>query len=169
MNSEYSIRTVAVEGPASSQAAGQLNLRGSLDMQSIAEFTSALDALIENGKSRIVIDFGVVDFIASPVVGTLMSARRRLRKLGGDLALASLSEPLAEKLSLMGVDRVFRFYPTPKSAFEDFNDRDNAETVTMQLPSRPEFVTALRHTISALLKQKGYEPKTVFRIETIAD
>jgi anti-sigma regulatory factor (Ser/Thr protein kinase) len=98
-----------------------------------------------------------------------MSARRRLRKIGGDLALSGLPDNLSEKLSLMGVDRVFRFYATPKNAFEDFSDQENAETVSMRLPARPEYVTALRHTLSALLKQKGYDPKTVFRVETIAD
>lgn len=164
------LHLTAHPGPAGSDAV-VLRLQGDLDIASLDALTMAFERLASEGNCLVFADFSDVGFIGSPAVGVLMGARHRLRECGGDLALVGLGEGLAEKLSLMGANRVFHFYPDAVSAWRgwQWDTQGRSDRITLELPARPSYVPPLRRIVAGVLRQKGCSGKETFRFETIVD
>ncbi|MDR2580686.1 MAG: STAS domain-containing protein [Fibromonadaceae bacterium] len=146
-----------------------ISIPSALDILAIVPFKVAVDKCITDGNVFIVADLENVNFIDSPFVGTLMGCRKLLQQSGGDLAICSVSQFLQERLSIMGLDRVFHFYATPQAAALDFRHLGARELFSFTLPLRRSSVTLLRRFICSVLAQKGFKPRLVFHIETILD
>jgi anti-sigma regulatory factor (Ser/Thr protein kinase) len=98
-----------------------------------------------------------------------MGCRKMLQQRGGDLAICSISQFLQDRLSIMGLDRVFHFYSTPQTATSDFHFLGSKELFSLSLPLQRGCVTILRRFICSVLAKKGFKPKLIFHIETIID
>jgi len=146
-----------------------ISVSSSLDIPAIVPFKAAVDKCIDNGNMFIVVSLENVNFIDSPFVGTLMGCRKLLQQRGGDLAICSVSQFLQDRLSIMGLDRVFHFYSTPEAASSDFHFLSSRELFSFNLPLQRTCVTILRRFICSVLAKKGFKPKLIFHIETIID
>jgi anti-anti-sigma factor len=146
-----------------------IGVTSALDIPAIVPFKTAVDKCIENGNTFIVVNLENVCFMDSPFVGTLMGCRKMLQQRGGDLAICSASQFLQDRLSVMGLDRVFHFYSTPQTATSDFHFFGSKEQFSFNLPLQRNCVTILRRFICSVLAQKGFKPKLIFHIETIID
>ena len=71
---------------------------------------------IEEGNRKIVIDCRNIEFISSLGLGMLVRAHSRMKKVGGDVKLARLSNLVADLLSTVALDKVFHLYPTVRDA-----------------------------------------------------
>ncbi len=98
-----------------------ISVTSTLDIPAIVPFRSAVDRCIDSNNVFVVVNLENVDFMDSPFVGTLMGCRRMLQQRGGDLAICAVSQFLQDRLSIMGLDRVFHFYSTPQTAISDFH------------------------------------------------
>ena len=141
----------------------------SLDIPAIVPFKAAVDKCIDSGNMFIIVNLKNVNFIDSPFVGTLMGCRKLLQQKGGDLAICSVSQFLQDRLSIMGLDRVFHFYSTPQTATSDFHFLGSKEVFSLNIPLQRNNVTILRRLVCAVLAKKGFKPKLIFHIETIVD
>jgi anti-sigma B factor antagonist len=141
----------------------------SLDIPAIVPFKAAVDRCIDNNNTFIVISLENVNFMDSPFVGTLMGCRKMLQQRGGDLAICSASQFLQDRLSVMGLDRVFHFYSTPQTAISDFHFLGSKEYFSITLPLQRNCITILRRLICSVLAKKGFKSKLIFHIETIVD
>ena len=146
-----------------------ISIPSALDILAIVPFKVAVDKCIADGNVFIVANLENVNFIDSPFVGTLMGCRKLLQQSGGDLAICSVSQFLQERLSIMGLDRVFHFYATPHAAALDFRHLGSRELFSFTLPLLRGSVTLLRRFICSVLAQKGFKPRLIFHIETIID
>jgi anti-anti-sigma factor len=146
-----------------------ISVASSLDIPAIVPFKTAVDRCIENENVFVVVNLENAKFIGSPFVGTLMGCRKKLQQLGGDLAICSAPMFLQDRLSVVGLDRVFHFYSSPQAAISDFRVLGSVERFSFTLPSRIINVTLLRKMICSLLAKKGFKPKLIFHIETIID
>jgi anti-anti-sigma factor len=146
-----------------------INISNSLDIPAIVPFKAAIDKCIEDGNIFIVVNLENVKFMDSPFVGTLMGCRKMLQKRGGDLAICSLSQFLQDRLSVMGLNRIFHFYSTSESAIADFHFLGSIENFSFTLPLHRSCVTLLRKFVCAILVKKNFKSKMIFRIETILD
>ena len=63
--------------------------------------------VIEGGADRVVVDLADVSFMDSSGLGVLIGALRRLRELGGHLALVCGEGPVRRVLAITGLDRLF--------------------------------------------------------------
>ena len=75
-----------------------------------------LQAILDEGRVRLVFDLSGVDFVDSSGLSVLVTAVKRARSEGGDVALVSLSDPVR---SLIELTRL-------QSAFSIFDDVDSA-------------------------------------------
>ncbi|HEX3368727.1 MAG TPA: anti-sigma factor antagonist [Candidatus Cybelea sp.] len=66
-----------------------------------------LAAIQEEGAERVVLDLDKLDRLDSGGVRDVISLLRRVRSIGGDLALRSTNPEVLRTLSATGLDRVF--------------------------------------------------------------
>jgi anti-sigma B factor antagonist len=146
-----------------------ISVDSALDIPAIVPFKAAIDWCVENGNVFVVVNLENVSFMDSPFVGTLMGCRKMLQQRGGDLAICSTSLFLQDRLSIMGLDRIFHFYISPQTAISDFHFLGSKEQFSFTLPLQRGCVTLLRRLICSVLAKKDFKTKLIFCIETIID
>lgn len=86
-----------------------IRLTGSrLEPGSLGRLIDALD--VRSGR-RLVIDFGEVEYLASPALGELINLKKRLGAGGGRLGLRNVHPDLMEVFRITRLDRVFDLEP----------------------------------------------------------
>lgn len=83
--------------------------------------TEKLHELIEEGKTRIVVDMERVHWMNSSGLGILIGGLTTVRNSGGDLKLACLGKKLQDLLRLTKLDRVFEAFKTTAEAVDSFS------------------------------------------------
>ncbi len=81
-----------------------------------AEFGQTLNNLIEQGKKNVIVDMSHVGFISSSGLGILISGLTSLKKAGGDLKLAAISNKMEGLLSITKLDKIFEQYDSVEKA-----------------------------------------------------
>ena len=79
-----------------------------------------LHELIAGGTRSVVIDLKDVDWMNSSGLGILIGGLSAIRKSGGDLRLASVTEKIEEVLRITKLDRVFDVYGSTEEAVTSY-------------------------------------------------
>jgi anti-sigma B factor antagonist len=85
-----------------------------------SEMEQKLHDLLDQGKKNVVVDLGGVGFISSSGLGILISGLTSMRKQGGDLKLANITNKMEGLLSITKLNQIFEQYPTVKDAANSF-------------------------------------------------
>ena len=93
-----------------------IQLGGEVDLYTAPEFKERLVELIENGKTKIVVDLSEATFIDSTTLGVLVGGVKRLRPAGGSLALVCSDQNITKIFEITGLDRVFPIHETRDEA-----------------------------------------------------
>lgn len=93
---------------------------GSLDTYTSVAFFDCIEAEIESGKKKIIVDCSELDYLSSVGIGTLIRVHSRMKKLGGDVKLAALRGAPADVLRMTHLDRVFGIYDDVEHACRSF-------------------------------------------------
>jgi len=80
-----------------------IRLVGELDMSSANQLTSCLDALIDGGATRVVVDAGGVTFLDSTGLRVLVDASVRFEQIGGALVIDPMSLSVRRVLEMTGL------------------------------------------------------------------
>ncbi len=83
---------------------------GELDMACAPKLRASLDKLIDQGERRLVLDLTDATFIDSTMIGTLMSALRRVRADGGSIEIVCTTPNILMIFEYAGLNREFRFH-----------------------------------------------------------
>jgi anti-sigma B factor antagonist len=86
-----------------------------IDASKAPDFKQAIIKWIENGHTRLVLDFSLVDFIDSTGLGVLVTCLKRLGKRG-NLSIVGTKGAVSRLFSLTHMDRVFSLYPSLDAA-----------------------------------------------------
>ena len=97
-------------------------LTGDFDFHDVARATEAIGPFLEKGVHRVVFDLKGLGFISSGGIGFLIQTAKRLRALGGDVALASPPAAFGWIAETLGIDRVFRIFPEAEAAVAHLRD-----------------------------------------------
>jgi anti-sigma B factor antagonist len=89
-----------------------------LDYAAAGDLDDVLTGLVEGGVRRLAVDLTAAAPLDDAAIGVLFRAVRTLRPRGGAVALAVSDPRLAEALSVMGLDRMFRVTATFQAALE---------------------------------------------------
>jgi len=90
--------------------------RVDLEGESSDRFKNQLKDIVAQGGKYLVVDLGHVGFIDSCGLGALISALKVLRRSGGSLVLANISEPVEAVLRITRLSRVFDICPDVQDA-----------------------------------------------------
>ncbi len=93
---------------------------GRVDSVNANEFGAALDKALRDGKRNLVLDLSGVEYMSSAGLREMVRVLKQVRREGGDLRLAALSERVQEVLELAGLDTIFEIYPTQVEAVGSF-------------------------------------------------
>jgi anti-sigma B factor antagonist len=80
---------------------------GDLDIHTSPRLKEALYALIESGKTRLVLNFDGIRYMDSAGLGVLMGAQRRAREADGRILLICKSIRIQRLFIITGLTRVF--------------------------------------------------------------
>ena len=98
-----------------------LAVTGSLMIASeVQAFHAHVKSLTERGLVKVVVDFGLVDFCGSVMLGQLTASKASLSEKGGDIRFAALSAKLDALLRITGLKGVFEQFTSVSDAVASF-------------------------------------------------
>jgi anti-anti-sigma factor len=83
-------------------------LRGYIDAHTVLEFERAIQASIESGTRKIVLDIGGLSYISSAGIGAMMGMARKLTQAKGDMVLLNPTQKVYAILDGLGFTRIFK-------------------------------------------------------------
>jgi anti-sigma B factor antagonist len=93
-----------------------IEVNGRIDSTNATKLGEGLNEQIDAGRHQLVIDLAQVDYMSSAGLRELVAAVKKLRKLNGDLRVASPSPRVREVLDLAGLDSIFQMFTTQVEA-----------------------------------------------------
>ena len=87
-----------------------IELGGEVDLYTAPEFKERMVQVIEDGKKHVVVDLSKATFIDSTTLGVLLSGVKRLRPLGGELAVVCTDRNIRKIFEITLLDRVFSIH-----------------------------------------------------------
>ena len=97
-----------------------VQVEGQLIVGNRQELKDLVQAALDKGERRILIDFSRTGYIDSSGLGALVSVSRKIREAGGELRLSGLNEDLRSLFELTKLDTLFAIAETPQQALASF-------------------------------------------------
>ena len=97
---------------------------GSLDALTADALTSAFQAEVRAGRTRLVASFAELEYTSSAGLRVLLAAVKDARQRGGDLRVAAMRERVQRVLDLSGFTGILKCYPDVPSAVASFPPAD---------------------------------------------
>jgi anti-sigma B factor antagonist len=94
---------------------------GRLDFSSAAAARGCFADAVAGGHTKLVADFGQVEFLDSAGLGALISGMRTSHQAGGDLHIARPNEQVRTLLELTSLDQVLRTHASIEEAIDGFS------------------------------------------------
>jgi anti-sigma B factor antagonist len=87
-------------------------LSGTLDETTCDYLLGCVEDRVLDGRKKLILDCGQVTYISSLGLGTLVRVNSRMKKIGGDVKLASVTGTVAQVMGVVGLNRIFQIYPS---------------------------------------------------------
>ena len=98
-----------------------VSVSGRVDSSTAPQFGQALDALIEKGVYKLVIDMHALEYMSSAGFRALLAAQRSCKRYNrGEVILASVPDRIREALELAGFTELFKTFSDPLEAVGNF-------------------------------------------------
>jgi anti-sigma B factor antagonist len=97
-----------------------IKVDGQLIIGNRHELKDLVQAALDRGERRLLIDFSRTGYIDSSGLGALVSISKRIRESGGELRLSGLNEDLRSLFELTKLDTLFSITETPEQALASF-------------------------------------------------
>jgi anti-sigma B factor antagonist len=97
-----------------------VQVEGQLIVGNRQELKDLVQAALDRGGRRLLIDFSRTGYIDSSGLGALVSIAKRIREAGGELRLSGLNEDLRSLFELTKLDTLFAIAETPQQALASF-------------------------------------------------
>jgi anti-sigma B factor antagonist len=97
-----------------------VQVEGQLVVGNRQELKDLMQAALDRGDRRLLIDFSRTGYIDSSGLGALVSISKKIREAGGELRLSGLNEDLRSLFELTKLDTLFAIAETPKQALASF-------------------------------------------------
>jgi anti-anti-sigma factor len=89
---------------------------GRVDTQGSGIMDQALQAAVDQGKYKMILDMTEVTYISSAALRTMADVLTKNKKAGGDLKLVALSSKILRVFRIIGFDKYFSIYDTVEAA-----------------------------------------------------
>jgi anti-sigma B factor antagonist len=101
-------------------------LNGALDTTSTPAFDQQIQAHLDAGCSKIIIDCRNMGYISSLGMGSLIILQTRLKKRGGEVKLSTVSGTAMGMMRVVGLDKLFGIYGDLEFARQSFYPKGQA-------------------------------------------
>jgi anti-sigma B factor antagonist len=91
-----------------------------LDQLQISEIGLGLKELIDQGTTKILLDFSNVDHLSSASLGMLITTKKQIEVVKGRFKLCSIKPQLFEVFKITRLDKVFSIYKNADEALLSF-------------------------------------------------
>ena len=95
-----------------------VSVRGEIDLFTAPEFKQRINAAIDAGRERVIVDLTETTFIDSSSLGVLIAAHRRLRVRGGRLVVVCTNRAVLNTFRITGLESVFEIAKTREDALD---------------------------------------------------
>ena len=89
-----------------------VGLQGKLDANSSPAVEKCLQALMDRGEERLVLDLSELTYISSLGLRVFIAVAKNIQKVNGKLALAGLNDHIYEVFKIARFTNIFSIYPT---------------------------------------------------------
>lgn len=93
-----------------------VGLRGKLDANSSPDVEKKLQALMDRGEERLVLDLSELTYISSLGLRIFISVAKNIRNVDGKLALAGLNDHIYEIFKIARFTNIFSIFPSCEEA-----------------------------------------------------
>ena len=94
-----------------------LTVKGRVDSSNSPKLSEALDAIVAEGRFKIVLDMATLEYMSSAGFRALISAQRNCKRYNrGEVVLASVPGNINSALELAGFTTLFRIFPDVTAA-----------------------------------------------------
>ena len=97
-----------------------LQVDGQLIVGNRQDLKDLIQAALDRGERRILLDFSRTGYIDSSGLGALVSLSKRIREVGGELRLSGLNDDLRSLFELTKLDTLFAIADTSQQALASF-------------------------------------------------
>jgi anti-sigma B factor antagonist len=97
-----------------------MSVKGRVDSNTAPELDSALANLLNSDRNKIILNLEAVEYLSSAGLRALVRALKDAQATGGDLRLASVSQPIEVILRTVGMLQMFKMYPSEQEAIVGF-------------------------------------------------
>lgn len=109
---DLSIQVREVEGVAVVQPEGFINAH------TVRQFESCLEALVAEGRFRILLNCSKLSYISSAGLGAIMGLIETVRGNGGDILLSDLQENVFTIFDTLGFTQLYRVFASEVEAIQ---------------------------------------------------
>lgn len=95
-------------------------LRGEIGTETVNQFKDKIDAIVNDGKTRLIMDFQEVNYLNSMGLGVVAATLKKVKKDKGDLKLLNLSPAVQELFELTRLTKVFEIFDSEENAVKSF-------------------------------------------------
>jgi anti-sigma B factor antagonist len=94
-----------------------LSVKGRVDSATAPKLSEALDAIVNEGRFKIVIDMAELEYMSSAGFRALISAQRNCKRFNrGEVVLATVPANISAALELTGFTVLFKIFPDVTTA-----------------------------------------------------
>jgi anti-anti-sigma factor len=86
-------------------------------MHEIDRISTVINKIVDEGAMRLVVDFKLVKYVGSAVLGMMISLQKKMKERGGKMVI-SHPEHLEELLKVSKTAQLFQIAPDTKAAFK---------------------------------------------------
>jgi anti-sigma B factor antagonist len=97
-----------------------MKVKGRVDSETAPELDTALTKLLNENRNKIILNLQSVEFLSSAGLRALVKALKGAQKAGGDVHLASVSQPIEVILRTVGMLQMFKMFSTNEEATTGF-------------------------------------------------
>jgi anti-sigma B factor antagonist len=95
----------------SSEGVDVVSVSGEIHVSTAPRFREALDAVIQNGDGKLVLDLTAVEFIDSTGLSVLLNGLRLINQRSGHLALICTNPTVLRLFEITSLDTTFEIFP----------------------------------------------------------
>ncbi len=114
--------TVRIERPESQVVV--VYLAGAIGMTESSRLLDYLEQVVTQAPRLLIMDLSELQFVTSMGLGTFISTRSKLAKLGGTLLLVSPSKHVLEVLEITNLTKLFPVFSSVEQALQSSADKD---------------------------------------------
>lgn len=101
-------------------SASVVKAKGRIDSETAPEFEQALLQLVNDNRSKIVLNLQGVEFLSSAGLRAMVKALKGAQSCGGDVRLVAVPDVIKGILLTVGLNQMFKMFPTTEEALVGF-------------------------------------------------